>query len=62
MAQKNKDIEQAPLLPRIHVEEFLFNTDLSDMQKAGFKASIQGKQWMRPDEWQYSFDKYKSTL
>lgn len=51
-------MEQLP--SRIHIREFLFGTNLSDMQKAGFGAFVGNKEWMRPTEWEDNLKKYKS--
>ncbi|MNO02300.1 hypothetical protein D3C81_2226560 [compost metagenome] len=53
-------IKVPKVLPnRIHRKEFLFTTsDLSKVQKAGFIAFTQGKEWMRPDEWKELLDSY----
>lgn len=55
-----KTINEEPLQPRIHINEFLFNNDLSAMRKGAFKVFVEGKEWMRPDEWQSKLEEFQS--
>jgi hypothetical protein len=56
---KKDPIVSETLVSRIQIGEFLIQyPELSDMQKAGFKAFV-GKEWMRPEEWSDSYVKYQ---
>jgi hypothetical protein len=61
MAEKDKkDIIPEPPQPRIYIDEFLFNSGLSDMRKGAFRVFVDGKEWMRPDEWQSKLEEFQS--
>lgn len=63
MADKNElakvDKVEKTLPHRIHINEFLATHahHLSEMAKAGFKATVK-KEWMRVDEWLEKFKEY----
>jgi hypothetical protein len=47
------------LSPRIHIDEFLGTiSEMSDIQKAGFKVTT-NKIWMRREEWEQLMTKYR---
>jgi hypothetical protein len=62
MSEKaNKEVVTEPLQPRIYIDEFLFNSGLSDMRKGSFRVFVEGKEWMRTDEWQSKLDEFQSN-
>lgn len=48
----------SPAVSRIHLREFLATVDLTEVQKAGFKAFVGEKTLMRPAEWEDIYKKY----
>lgn len=61
MSEKiKKEIILDPLPERIYISEFLFNSGLSDMRKGAFRVFVEGKEWMRPDEWQSKLNEFQS--
>lgn len=58
-AEKKVTREPITLPSRIHINEFRrLNTELSDIEFAGFKYFAKGKEWMRESEWQELFNQY----
>jgi hypothetical protein len=61
MAEKDKkNVQPEVLQPRVHIGEFLFNSDLSDMRKGAFRVFVEGKEWMSTDEWQSKLEEFQS--
>lgn len=60
MAKKKESVINI-LPPRIYIDEFLaMNPDMTEIQKAGFKAFCNGKKWMRNEEWLQKLKEYKN--
>lgn len=50
-----KSVESLP--QRIHFKQFIaMHPELDDMQKAGFRAFCEGKDWMYESEWKKKLD------
>jgi hypothetical protein len=58
--KKTTKVGTPKLPPRVHIQEYLFDKGLSDMQKAGFLAYVDRKLWMRPNEWDKALEDYKT--
>lgn len=59
----DKDIKEIPMTesipPRININEALMTSNLSDMQKAGFKAYMGVVQYMRRNAWEQKIKEYR---
>jgi len=58
----NKPTEQSrmtePISPRININEILMSSGLSVMQKAGFRAYMDGVQHMNKNRWEQKISEY----
>lgn len=61
VADKSKKAETKPepRPPRIHINQFFGgHTDITEVQKAGFKVFVGYKDWLRENEWNEAFKRY----